>query len=371
MRILFTTDQVYLHGGIEKVLAEKANHFADVYGYDVYILTTEQKGNPPCYRLSEKVTLIDLAVNYERHKSYLSMANLKKILPHYTKLNKCIGKLNPNVIVSCNFAHDFYWLPFVYKRIPKFKEFHSSRFFTPKQRRHSSMLRRLKFTLDDFIESKFHTLLLLNPDELSFYASDNLQVIPNPIQPTEITATLVNKRAVAAGRIAPVKGFDSLIRSWALVAAKAPEWQLDIYGDDYLNTQAKLQDLIVELGLQNHVRFAGTTSNMAATMADYSLYVMSSQTECFPMVLLESLSVGLPIVSFDCPTGPRHIVTDGQDGFLVDHQNVEALSDKILLLCQDAALRTTFGVNAKRNSTRFNTAHVMQQWKRQFLAATS
>ena len=101
---------------------------------------------------------------------------------------------------------------------------------------------------------------------------------------------------------------------------------------------------------------------MNTVLTDYSLYVMSSVSECFPMVLLESLAVGLPIVSFDCPTGPGNIVSDGKDGFLAISQNSDDLAKKILLLLQDKELRLQFGQNAKQNSLKFSTAVVMKKW---------
>ena len=368
MRILFSTDQVYMHGGIEKVLAEKANYFAEHFGYDVYIITTEQRQKAPCYPLSPKITLVDLGINYQRDISYFSLVNLKKIWPHYKQLNQAISTIKPDVIISCSFAFDFYWLPFIHTKISKFKEFHSSRFYTDKQRKNASFASKLRFRLNDFIESKFDKLILLNPDERPFYYSDNLHVIPNPIAIPFSNAGLTSKKAVAAGRIAPVKGFDNLIKSWKIVVNQHPDWKLDIYGEDYLGTKAKLEALITELGLENNVNFPGTSNNMVATMAGYSFYAMSSVTECFPMVLLESLSIGLPIVSFDCPTGPRHIVTDGDDGLLAANQNIKSLAEKMLLLCADTNLRHAMGVKAKQNAMRFTNELIMEQWKRLFMA---
>ena len=138
MTILFSTDQVYLHGGIEKTMAVKANYFADVLGYDVVILTTEQKGKLPQYALSSKVRLIDIGINYHRKKSYFHPANIAKIPKHFFGSRKAIAAVKPDVIISCNYAFDFYWLPFIFKKIPKLKEYHSSRFFEDRARRKSS-----------------------------------------------------------------------------------------------------------------------------------------------------------------------------------------------------------------------------------------
>lgn len=363
MKIIFSTDQIYLHGGIEKVMAEKANYFADVCGYEVIILTNEQKGKEPCYSLSTKIQLLDLGINYEREKSYFSLHNLIKIPRHYHKLNKILKHLSPDVVIVPNFGFDFYMMPFVYKKAKKIKEFHSSRYFQAISRdQKSSFFKKRYNLLNDWVESKYHHVIVLNHDEISYYKSDNVVVIPNPITISDFKAKLLNKKVVAAGRIAPVKGFNKLIEAWKIVHAVAPEWELHFYGEDYLGTQQQLEVLINEYNLQNVVFFKGSSSNMSETFMDYSLYTMSSITECFPMVLLEALAVGLPIVSFDCPHGPRNIINHKEDGLLVENQDISDLAEKILFLIQNEEVLSYYGQNAKKNIQRFAVNKVMYQW---------
>jgi len=364
MKVVFSSDQIYLHGGIEKVMAGKANYFADVLGYEVYIITTEQKDNQPCYPLSGKIKLVDLDLKYHRDKSYFHPVNLLKIPGHYLKLRKVLKMLRPDVFIVCNFAFDFYWLPFVEKRIFKIKEFHSSRYFEHINRlQNTAVMRKVHYLINDFLESRYDRLIILNPDEKTFYKSANISVIPNPIDISEkLTASLNHKLVLAAGRIAPVKGFEYLIESWKLIAQEENGWQLHIYGEDYLDTQQKLQEIIDKNGLENQIFFKGTTEEMTKTMINYSLYAMSSITECFPMVLLESLSVGLPVVSFDSPTGPKNIITDKEDGFLVEYLNVEMFAEQLLKLMKDENVRVLMGKNAKQNCHRFSNMVIMKQW---------
>ena len=367
MRILFSTDQIYLHGGIEKVMAEKANYFADVLNYDVFILTTEQKENAPCYPLTSKIKRVDIGINYFRKKSYFHPSNFSKIPFHFKQWKKIIRTIKPDIIISCNYAFDFYWIPYTFKKIPKLKEYHSSRYFEEINRNKGTFLKKLKFISNDFIESKYSKLILLNQDEKQYYHTENLEIIPNPISiPNDKKASLISKKAITAGRIAPVKGFENAILTWKMVVEKNPEWELHIYGQGEANYIASLQRIIDENQLQNQVFIKPAVENFQNTMLGYSLYIMTSHTECFPMVLLESLSIGLPIVSFDCPTGPRNIITDQQDGFLVEDQNVEALAEKILLLANDENLRNVFGLQAKQNSTRFSLNSIMPLWQELF-----
>ena len=363
MKIVFSTDQIYLHGGIEKVLAEKANYFADEVGYEVIILTCEQKGKKPCYPLSAKIQLMDLGIDYHREKSYFSPENLLKIPYHFFKLNQILQQLEPDAVIVSNFGFDYYGMPFFYNKAKKIKEFHSSRYFdTVARTQNKSIIKKLTYQFNDWIESKYDHLVVLNKDEVPYYKSDAIVVIPNAISIPAETALLDNKQAVTAGRISPVKGFDQLIKAWKIVHSKVPEWELHIYGEDYVGTRKELEILIKENNLDQVIYFKGSSSNMTKTFEDYSLYALSSVTECFPMVLLESLAVGLPIVSFDCPNGPRNIISDKEDGLLAENQNLADLAKKILLLIQNQHQRKLFGKNAKQNSLQFSTSVVMKQW---------
>jgi glycosyltransferase involved in cell wall biosynthesis len=369
MKIVFSTDQIYLHGGIEKVMATKANYFADILGYDVVILTTEQKEKAPCYSLSNKIKVIDLVINYDRIKSYFSAVNLLKVPNHLYKLNKVLQQLQPDIVIVSNFGFDYYGMPFFYLKAKKIKEFHSSRFFEARNRvRNKSVLQQIKYRFNDWIESKYNHVVVLNSDEVPYYHSQNIIVIPNSIVVSEEHAPLERKAVVAAGRISPVKGFDKLIEAWELVNVTAPDWELHIYGEDYLETIKLLQILIQKKQLSSTIVFKGSASEMIKTFSHYSVYVMSSVTECFPMVLLEALSVGLPIVSFDCPNGPRNIISDEEDSLLAEDQNSEDLAKKILILIQDVEKRKKFGLQAKLNSHRFSEKIVMKNWVDLFIS---
>jgi len=362
MKIVFSTDQVYLHGGIEKVMAEKANYFADVLNYQVFILTTEQRGKAACYQLSSKIELVDIGVNYVREKSYFHPQNLARIPKHFRLWKAAVKKIKPDVIISCNYAFDFYWLPFSFKSAAKLKEYHSSRYFLEQSRKSVGFFGKLQFKLNDYIESKFDRLILLNPDEKPFYKSDNTEVIPNSIVVPGEVAPLVANRAIAAGRMAPVKGFDVMIAAWKQVVAACPDWELHLFGQGDQKYIDGLQRLIAQNDLTRHVFLRPATDALTTEMMHSSLYVMTSKTECYPMVLLEAISIGLPVVSFDCPTGPRHIVSDGDDGILIKNQDADALAKKIVFLIQNREKLHQLGHNAKNNARRFSNEVVMQQW---------
>ena len=364
MKIVFNTDQIYLHGGIEKVMATKANYFANLPDTSVYIVTTEQDGKAACYPLDPRVKLIDLGVDYIRSRTYFSIANLKKAFKHYRKQKQLFGELKPDVIISPNYNFDHYWLPFIKGQAKLIKERHSSAYDERQQRENAGFLKGFRYKLMDWIGSKYDHIVVLNPDEAGYLHSDNAVVIPNPVALSNLTAQLENPRVIAAGRISPVKNFGDLITAWAEVVKTYPEWQLHFYGQDYLGTQAGLEQKVKELDLEKQVYFRGSVQDIPQTMTDYSLYAMTSETECFPMVLLEALSVGLPVVSYDCPNGPRNIVTNQVDGLLTKYMDVQDFAENVKLLINDTVLRKQMGANAKRNVERFSTEAVMEKWER-------
>lgn len=365
MKIVFSTDQNYLHGGIEKVVAEKANYFSNLPGYEVYVITTEQKGKRECYSIHKNVRQIDLNINYNRNYSYFHPINLIKLPKHYWQLTSILKKIHPNVFVMCNYAPDFYWMPFVIKKLPKFKEFHSSKYFeVVNYKQAGSFLSKIKFQFENWIASKYDKLIVLNEDEKKLHNKSNAIVIPNPVTlRPELTIDLDSKLVITAGRISPVKGYDKLIEAWSFVALEFPLWKLHIYGDDYNGTQNKLNELIISNALEDKVVFKGTTQNMTKTMCNYSIFVMSSQTECFPMVLIEAMSVGLPVVSFDCETGPRNIIENEKEGVLVENQNARALGEALIKLMSDKQTLGIMSKNAKRKSHIFSKEVIMQKWE--------
>jgi len=363
MRVVYNTDRIYLHGGIEKVMATKVNYFANHPNFEVYIVTTEQQNKLPCYFLDSKVKLIDLSINYNRNRSYFSIANLIRAIKHFFRQKRLYIQLQPDVIISPNYNFDHFWLPFIIpKKTKLIKELHSSRYQEPQQRKQKGFLNKCYWKLQDWIESKYHKVVVLNKDEALYRPGSNLLVLPNPVEPNENKAKLVSQKVIAAGRISPVKKYDHLIKAWKLVYEKQPEWELHIYGDAYGSALDELNILIDKLDLASVVQLLPSVDDLTHTMLDYSVFAMSSETECFPTVLLEALSVGLPIVSYDCPNGPKNIIKDHEDGLLVPERNIKLLAKSLNLLIKNDSLRKEMGTKAKENCKRFHTDQIMAQW---------
>lgn len=373
MKIVYYTDQTYLHGGIEKVVSLKANYLSKLENFKVTILTNEQKKNKPCYEFNNTIKHVDLDINYKRELSNLHPKNLVKIFKNFFKLKSFLNEYKPDVLVVCNYNFDYFFIPFINKNETlKIREMHDSRHYpTIKRKSSKSFVRKLIYEISDLLESKYDYFVVLTKDEKEYYKGNNIKIIPNFIPKKEIKITSINERekiVISAGRLCSVKGFDKLIHSWKFVANINKGWQLHIYGDGDKNYVKFLNELIINLDLQNSVKLKGSTSKLQKKMDEASIYAMSSVTECFPMVLLEAMQVGLPIVSFDCPHGPRNIVTHEKDGLIVKNNDINALSDNINFLIKNPGLRKKLGENAVHNVKRFNEELVMNDWIKLFNA---
>ncbi|WP_405496656.1 glycosyltransferase family 4 protein [Streptomyces sp. NBC_00096] len=191
-----------------------------------------------------------------------------------------------------------------------------------------------------------------------------VEAIPNgvPAARTE-PAGGTGKVVVAAGRLTAAKRYDLLIRAFAGVVARHPDWQLRIYGsgDATGNEKDSLSALIGALGLGRSVRLMGNADPLEAEWAKGSIAASASDRESFGMTLVEAMRCGLPVVSTDCPVGPREIIEDGVDGRLVRPGDVAGITTALLELVDDDGLRRRMGDAALRNSARFDPARTAER----------
>jgi glycosyltransferase involved in cell wall biosynthesis len=168
---------------------------------------------------------------------------------------------------------------------------------------------------------------------------------------------------MAMGRLNRQKGFDLLLRAFALAAPAAPTgspWQLVILGEG--EERPALTALVTELGLAGRVHLPGRIDNPYDSLRQAELFVMSSRYEGFPMSLLEAMACGLPVLCTDCSTGAREILTPGVDGELVPPEDVPALGAALAALMADPARRRALAAQAPKVLERFSLERVLARW---------
>lgn len=185
--------------------------------------------------------------------------------------------------------------------------------------------------------------------------------IYNPVRTIpEKTSDLSSKKIIAVGRLAYQKGYDFLLPAFKKVTDKYPEWKILIVGGG--EDKEKLLKLSSELGLTDKVIFTGAVKNVESYYLESSIFVMSSRFEGFPNVLLEAISFGLPIVSFDCPCGPAEIIENGVNGFLIPAEDIIQLAAKMETLIDSSTLRHQMGQASVKLSEKFYLEKIVKKW---------
>ena len=191
-------------------------------------------------------------------------------------------------------------------------------------------------------------------------------VIPNPIaQIDRIDDPIFNgnpsdKTVVAMGRLTPEKGFDHLIHGFARCVTRHSNWSLIIVGEG--PERKRLEALSIQLGIGDRVTLLGRLSDPFPALRKADLFVLSSRYEGFPNALLEAMACQLPVVSTDCPSGPRDIIRNGVDGILVPPDDVAALAGAMDRLMSDPQERRRLGVQAGEVVERFSPDRIMKLW---------
>ena len=202
-------------------------------------------------------------------------------------------------------------------------------------------------------------------------ATTVVRFVPNALswQVSTEPARLDTKIVVTAGRLDDAKGHARMVRAYAAVAARHPDWQLHIYGSG--PARDAIQALVTELGLEEQVRLLGYTHDLRAVLTQASVFALSSHAEGFSMVLTEAMSVGVPPVAMDCPRGPREIVRDGDNGRLVPDGDGPRFTEALLSLIEDPELRRKMGARAHEDARAYEMERVGAQWERLFAEVTS
>ncbi|MFB4275498.1 MULTISPECIES: glycosyltransferase family 4 protein [unclassified Nonomuraea] len=169
-----------------------------------------------------------------------------------------------------------------------------------------------------------------------------------------------NPLVIAVGRLVPQKGFDMLIPAFGAATREHPEWKLRIFGTG--PSKERLQARIDEAGLGDRIRLMGRSNRIHEELAKASIYALSSRIEGLPMAMIEAMGHALPIVAFDCPTGPADVLTPGKDGVLVPPRDVDALGEALGRVMADRELRQRMGAAAAETAHGYTPHVVMPLW---------
>lgn len=354
---------------MERVLLNKVTYLVNKLHWDVTIVTTDQQGRPPFYPFPEQIRMIDLHIDYaddnEKHVFGKITGYLRRRQKHRKALATLLMREKADVVVSL-YPSESSFIPSIPDGSKKVLELHYCKFFRLQYGRSGllGLIDRWRTRHDEKIARRFDKFVVLTQEDCGYWgALPNLEVIPNAaMQSGECHSDVSQPRVIAVGRLDYQKGFDRLIQAWEIVQkdAKCHNWRLDIFGQG--EWRDMLQRMIEKAGLDQSAHIHPPTSQIGNEYADSSLLVMSSNYEGFPMVMIEAMACGLPVVSFDYKCGPRDIIDNGINGLLVSNGDIEGLAYAMIEVISDNAYRKLLSANAKRIIETYSEEAVMAKW---------
>lgn len=377
MKLLYCIRATYNPGGMERVLLNKVTYLVNEKGWDITIVTTDQQGQPPFYPFPKEVRMIDLDINYadDNNQGVVKKITgyLRRRKLHKERLTALLMKEKADIVVSL-FPSESSFIPNIKDGSKKVLELHFCKFFRLQYGRSGllGLIDRLRTKQDEKIARKFDKFVVLTHEDREYWGEmSNITVMPNAAMPMgDNFSDGSAKRVIAVGRLDYQKGFDRLIQAWQIVQEHEPfkDWELDIFGQG--EWQDMLQDMIDKDGLNHHTHINQPTNAIEKEYANSSMLVMSSHYEGFPMVMIEAMSCGLPVVTFDYKCGPKDIIDDGINGLLVKDGDITGLAEAMMKLMADKDYRMFLSNNARKVTDIYSEETVMNQWIKLFTSLT-
>ncbi|MGN0414031.1 MAG: glycosyltransferase family 4 protein [Agathobacter sp.] len=338
--------------GTQRAVVNLSNILAK-RGYIVTIISVYTSENRKSYyHIDENVSIINLGDNPQQ--------GIRRLLFHF-KLIKLLSDIveEQGIEYLLGTMHAFNCLLlFVHANVKKIACEHINYGSCPPI---SRIIRRLIYPKLD----KVVLLTEMDKKKYSFVDQNKLAVIPNSLSFKCVNVSNVQeKKIIAVGRLTKQKGYDLLIEAAKKIFSELPDWKLTIFGEG--EDEEMLQHKINEYKLSENVLIHKPVKSILEEMEKSSIFVSSARWEGFPLVLMEAIECGLPVVSYDCPEGPSEIVQDGENGYLVKLGDIDAFAEKVVELGKNYELRVEFGKYAHESAKRYSDEIIFEKWKKIF-----
>lgn len=351
-KICFLIGNLNNFGGTERVTSIIANNLAN-RGYDITIASIVN-GDRPFFELNENVkyrSLISSNIKNLAVKSPVIIRNLRKLLIKETT----------DVLIVVDTISVMFSLPALIGLSVKHIGWEHFNFKSNLGNKKRWLMRRVAARYCD-------TIVTLTERDKDFWLDNTnnyAQIVtisnpcPYPIQDNNYSNN-ENCIVLAVGRLTHQKGFDMLLKAWKKVVDKKPNWKLQIVGDG--EESSNLRSLINKEEISNSVEMVGSVTEVAYYYENADIFCLSSRFEGFPMVLLETLSFGLPVVSFDCDTGPEEILKD-TESVLVAQNDIVMLSKELVSLMNNRERRNLISKMSKEKVKQYHPVEIVTKWE--------
>lgn len=364
------------YGGVEKAIVSLANSLAKLNKYNIEIVSIYKLYDKPVFDINENVkvtyllpsklspnrkewsealhnlklirlgkeSLKSIKILYKKHKSmvdYIKNTDADVIISTRVFLNELLSEYGKDTTLKVGWEHNHYHNDMKYA---------------------TDVIRSAK-NLDYFVLvskglQKFYHKKMKSYKCKCIYIPNAIENIPKTKSP------LTSEHLISVGRLSPEKGYLDLLKIYLDLKNKKCKWHLDIVGDG--SERGKLEKFIKENKLENDVTLHGfkNSKEIEKLMHKASIYVMTSYTESFGIVLLEAMSNGLPCLAFDSAEGAKEVITSGRDGYLIKHRNFKAMEKKILDLTKDIETRKELGKNGRRKVKGYISDNICASWEK-------
>lgn len=364
------------YGGVEKAIVSLANSLAKLNKYEIEIVSIYKLYEKPVFDIDEKIKVTyllpsELSPNRKEWKEALnnlklirlgkeSLKSLKILYARRKKMVEYIKNTDANVIISTRI--------FLNELLSEYGKDNILKIGWEHNHYHDDM----RYATDVIRSAKNLDYFVLVSKELQKFYHKKMRTfkckciyIPNAIENIPRTKSpLTGEHIISVGRLSPEKGYLDLLKIYLDLKKKKCKWHLDIVGDG--SERSRLEKFIKENNLENDVTLHGfkNSKEIEKLMQKSSIYVMTSYTESFGIVLLEAMSNGLPCLAFDSAEGAKEVITSGRDGYLIKHRNFKAMEKKILDLTKDIDMRKELGKNGRRKVKGYISDNICESWEK-------
>lgn len=334
-------------GGTERITQILANALAEEAQFHVIVLNLNNDAGTSFYPLIDAVEFLTLRQQGIR----------KKVM----ELRRLLCEKQVDVLIDVDIMLAIYALPATFLH-PKTKLISWEMFNLRNDigSRHTAMMRKLCLRRSAYY---------VNQTKGDMEAFQKEMPVKCPIthiyNPCEIDTTYTDydeasKTIVTAGHFFYTKGYDLAVEVAKIVFARHPDWRWEFYGDG--KEMKKIAAQVQAAGLERQVIFCGRSNNITAVYKKAAMYVMTSRTEGFGLVLTEAKACNLPTLAYDIDFGPREIIEDGVSGYLVPAFDAQKMADRICTLIENPALRKQFSMHSKDNCEKFTQSAFVERW---------
>ena len=341
MTIVYVIEKMSGIGGMERIFADKINWLCKRSDIELTLLLVWKDAHPIEFPIGKHVNIVKLEVPYVKGGIFYPLA--------LYRYNQFIKKAKPDITILCWIIGAFLgaYGHHVGKTI---YESH----LAATMMKHRWLINKMQYHVDTVVTLTTH-------DATNFNKASKVLVIPNfTLLDPALTPSYESKHCVALGRFVYQKDYPRMIAIWKKVSERHPDWILDIFGDG--EDRPTIEKRIKEAQLDNKIVLHGNTQEVTKAYTSGSIYLMTSRMEGLPLVLIEAMTCGLPIVAFNCPYGPQEVIQHEKTGYLIPYDNDEAYIEALSGLINNANLRVQMGSAAKSVASQYSCETIMHRW---------